>query len=129
MNTRSGRATQAGAKGRSAPSLTPRENNRKQSKGGGKGAGVVASVTPDQGGSSLAAAILPGAGRLDEIPATVQSHQQMVLYDHDEEDLWAVQCTNLSGNGSQVMYRVSLTIPKYAPKMVKMMNGRDIPNS
>ena len=78
MNTQSSRAAQVAAKGRSAPSPAPRENNRKPSKGGGKGASVVASVTPGQGVSSSAVAILPGAGRSGKIPATVQSHQ-MVL--------------------------------------------------
>ena len=86
MNTRSGRGAQIAAKGHSAPSPAPRENNRKPSKGGGKGAGVVASVTSGQGVSSSAAAIQTGAGRSGEIPATVQSHQ-IVQYEHDEKDL------------------------------------------
>ena len=90
MNTRSGRTAQFADEGRSAPSLAPGETNRKQSKGRGKGAGAVAAVTSGPGGSSSAAAVLPGAGKSDEMPATAQSHQ-MVRYEHDDQDLGAVQ--------------------------------------
>ena len=92
MKTRSGRAAQAVAKGRSAPSTGTQATTQSSSRvPKGRGAVPVATATPgrDQSAAEVAAVVaIPGNS---DVGQTTAPPNQVALYDSDDEVLGAPQ--------------------------------------
>ena len=116
MNTRSGRAAQAAAKGRSAPSAGTQVTTRVQKRvPKGRGAASVANATSGRGRGAAEVATVGSVAGTSEVNPTTAQPNQIVLYEEEDDVLGAPQTPVLSGHGPQTTYRVTLDRPSYDP--------------